>query len=134
MINTASLDTSLVVRVLSKDDEEKSRKVLELLASGGRFILSDFALYETIYVLETVYDKSREEVVDLVSFFLTRYDETIQYNHALTSAVFPFYLAHPKLSFADCCLGVQAELDNAEPLFTFDKKLAQQHPSAKLLA
>ena len=133
MINTSSLDTSLAVRVLTRDDEKKCRKVLELLASGCSFMFSDFALYETVYVLETVYDKPRGEVVDLINFFLTRYDDVIQYNHALTETVFPFFLAHPKLSFGDCCLAATAELEGAEPLFTFDKKLAQQHPSAKLL-
>jgi len=44
MINTSSLDTSLVVRVLSRDDEKKCRKVLELLVSGGSFMFS----YETM--------------------------------------------------------------------------------------
>ena len=133
MTNTASLDTSLIIRVLTRDDFKKCKKVLGLLASGDYFILSDLALYETVYVLEVVYEKPRGEIVDLINFFLTRYDDVVQYNRELTSVVFPFYLAHPKLSFADCCLATMAELDNAEPLFTFDKKLAQQHPSAKLL-
>ena len=134
MINTASIDTSLIVRVLVRDDYDKRQKVLDLLESGPRFILFDFALYETVYVLETVYEKSREEIIDLISFFLARYDDKITYNHDLTSTAFPCYLEHPKLSFADCCLAGMAEIEGAEPLFTLDKKLAQQHPSAKLLA
>ena len=133
MINTASIDTSLVVRVLVRDDYDKRQKVLDLLESGPHFILFDFALYETVYVLEIVYEKKREEIIDLISFFLARYDDKITYNHALTSAAFPYYLEHSKLSFADCCLAAKAEIEGAEPLFTLDRKLAKQHPSAKLL-
>jgi predicted nucleic acid-binding protein len=134
MINTVSLDTSVLVRILTKDKPEDCRKALNFLNQGLEFIVEDIALSETIYVLETIYDKSREEIIDLVNFFLTRYADKIEYNHELTSLVFPFYLTHPKISFNDCYLASCAEIKGAEPLMTFDKKLASQHPSAKLLA
>ena len=131
-MNTASLDTSVIVRVLVCDNEPAYEKSLKLLNQDLTFVISDLAISESIYVLETIYKKSRAEISDLFLFFLGRYDSKIQYNHDLTVAVFPFYLKHPKLSFNDCCLATLAELNNAEPLFTFDKKLAAQHPSAKL--
>ena len=131
-MNTASLDTSIIVRILVRDDLSARRKALKLLGQNLTFVVTDLAISETVYVLETVYRKSRPEVIDLLAFFLSRYDN-IKYNHSLTAAVFPFYLDHPKLSFNDCCLSVLAELNHAEPLFTFDKSLAKQSPSAKLL-
>ena len=58
----------------------------------------------------------------------------MDYNRELVESVFPFYLKHPKLSFNDCMLGALAELNKAEPLYTLDKKLANQHLSAKMIA
>ena len=134
MLNTVSLDTNIIVRLLVSDNLEACKKVLNLLDQKMSFVVSDIAISETIYVLENVYKKSREEIVDLLNFFLTRFSDKVKYNRTLTAAAFPFYLAHPKVSFNDCCLASYAEIDNAEPLMTFDKKLASQHPSAKLLA
>ena len=131
-MNTASLDTSIVVRILVGDNPTLCKKVLKLLSQDLIFIISDLALSETVYVLETVYRKSREEIGDLLQFFLTRYDDTIRYNRDLVASAMPFYIEHPKLSFNDCVLASLAELNHAEPLFTLDKKLANQHPSAKL--
>ena len=60
--------------------------------------------------------------------------DVLEYNYMMVSTALPYYLAHPKLSWADCALSVEAELKHREPLFIFDKKLANQLPQAKLLA
>lgn len=133
MKNTVSLDTSVIVRILADEQSDARKKVLKLLSQDLTFVVSDLALSETVYVLETVYNKSREEIGDLILFFFAKYDEKINYNYDLTSLAFPFYLEHPKLSFNDCCLAALAEISQAEPLMTLDKKLAAQHPSAKLI-
>ena len=57
-----------------------------------------------------------------------------QYNKELFERVFPMYLAYPNLSFNDCCLTGYAALNEAEPLWTFDRDLAKQSGTAKLLA
>ena len=131
-MSTASLDTSIIVRILVGDSPILCKKILKLFDQDLIFIISDLVLSETIYVLETVYCKTREEISDLLLFFLARYDDTVQYNRDLTALAIPFYVKHPKLSFNDCALASLAELNHAEPLFTLDKKLASQHPSAKL--
>lgn len=131
-MSTASLDTSIIVRILVGDNPTLCKKALKLFNQGIIFVISDLALSEAIYVLETVYHKTRAEISDLLLFFLARYDDVIQYNRDMTALAVPFYVEHPKLSFNDCVLASLAELNNAEPLFTLDKKLASQHPSAKL--
>ena len=131
-MSTASIDTSAIVRILVGD--KSALKVLKLFREDMIFVLSDIALSETVYVLEKVYHKSRAEIGDLVLFFFAKFDSKLRYNRNLVELVFPFYMEHPKLSFNDCALGALAEIDEAEPLFTLDKKLARQHPSAKLLS
>lgn len=132
---TNSLDTSLLIRFIMNDVPGTRQKVRDLLSTPSTtHHIFDLALTETVYVLENVYEQTREEIVNELNFFLTRYADVLAYNHALTTEVFPFYLTHPKLSFNDCCLAAYAELEKAEPLFTLDQKLARQHHSAKLLA
>lgn len=133
-MSVASLDASVIVCVLVGDKPAACKKIVKLLGQDElHFAISDIALSETVYVLDTIYHKSREEISDLLLFFLARYSDNIEYSHDLTMAVFPFYLSHPKLSFNDCVLAAMAEINNAEPLFTLDRKLASQHPSAKLV-
>ena len=129
-----SLDTSLIVRFITNDIPAQRNRVKKLLAAPSTtHILFDTALIETVFVLEMVYHFSRTEIVDHLNLFLAHYCDVIEYNRPLTRAVFPFYLEHPKLSFTDCCLATLAELNDAEPLFTLDKKLANQHPAVKLV-
>ena len=131
----SSIDTNIVLRLILNDVPAQRRRVLKLLSQpNATYCLEDLALAEIVYVLETVCQYPRADIVDKLLFFLARYDGVIEYNRPLTRSVFPFYLEHPKLSFSDCCLATMAELSGAEPLFTLDKKLAGQHPSAKLLS
>lgn len=134
-MSISSLDTSLVVRVLTNDNPEKRQQVLALL-SEDRHIFHFFlpALIETVYVLEKVYDFPRDKIIDRLNFFLTHFSDTIIYDRPLTMVAFPLYLEHPQLSFNDCLLSAHAEISHAEPLLTFDQALAKKSPSAKLLA
>ena len=134
-MHTDSLDTNLLVHYVVGDNKSQRLRVARLLdESSTTHYLETYALIEAVYVLETIYEYTREEIVGSLNLFLARYSSVLVYNRPLIKAVFPFYAEHPKLSFSDCCLAAAAELNGAEPLFTFDKKLANQHPSAKLLA
>lgn len=132
---TDSIDTNIVLRYILGDVPEQRQKAASLLSTpGSTHYLSNQAILECIYVMEVALDITRSEVVDLLTFFLTRHSDTLEYDRKLTSIAFPYYLSHPKLSWADCALAAEAEISHREPLFTFDKKLATQLPEAKLLA
>lgn len=127
-----SLDTSVILRVMLKDLPELGLKVQDLLMRQGvAYHVSDLAVTEAVYVMQS--EKiSREKIVEGIKmvFGLPR----IVANFNLFERVFPMYLAHPKLSFNDCCLAVYAELNEAELLWTFDRKLMNQVPMAKAVA
>ncbi|MBQ6375731.1 PIN domain-containing protein [Candidatus Saccharibacteria bacterium] len=133
-METSSLDTNLVVHYLLGDVLGQREAVAMLLRRpGATYYFTNMALSETFYVFEKYYKFPREEVVNFLSFFLTRYDGIIIYDRELTKLAFPSYLAHPKLSWTDCALAAEAEIHHHEPLFTFDKKLASRLPQAKLV-
>lgn len=127
-----SLDTNALLRLITKDLPHQRRLVVELLNSTTRqFAVSDLAFSEAVFALSRHYTFSREDIrARLLSFMGLR---NINCNRVMLVKALDHFVKHPALSFEDCCLAVYAELNEAEPLYTFDKKLANQLPSTKLL-
>ena len=68
------IDTNVLVRLIVNDDERQSRAAERFLLDGGGSgqpcYVSDVALIETVWVLETVYGYGREPVSDALSSLL----------------------------------------------------------------
>jgi len=96
-----------------------------------RLLLND-AVIEMVFALDRYYGFTRLQIAEAVDGFMKL--QKISCNQALFERALPLYVNHPGLSFEDCCLTVYAQLTNAEPLWTFDKKLATQVPNAELIA
>lgn len=127
-----SLDTNILLRLILKDVPAQCQKIIDLFMRHGYiYDVADLAVTEAVYVLQTVYKLSREKIVDGLLGVLQSPD--LKYNHVLFDRVFPMYLENPKLSFNDCCLVAYATLNESEPLWTFDKALAKESGTAKLL-
>ena len=130
--NPESIDTNINLRAILNDVPKQSQKARTLLARPNTiFHISDLTITETVFVLEKCYHLDRSIIAEILSIFLS--NPSISYNMPLFSNVFPFYTEHPQLSFNDCCLATYAALNQAEPLWTFDRKLATQSPTAKEL-
>lgn len=126
-----SLDTNIILRIMLQDIPEQCLHIQDLfMRMGYIYDVSDLAITEAIYVLQKTY--SRSDIVEKVKKFLEL--PRLNVNLQLLSQVLPMYLEHPHLSFNDCCLSVYAALNESEPLWTFDRDLAKQSPTAKLLA
>ena len=132
MLNTSSLDTNILVRLITNDNKRQSALARKLLTSEtDHFVIDDVAIMETVHVLESCYNQSREEIVDNLKAVFSC--GSVVYTFEAVEEVFPLYLSHPKLSFNDIYLSVKSEQKSAEPLWTFDKKLASQLQSPKML-
>ena len=118
-----SLDTNLLLRWLTGDVPEQAMLVDQLLASGS-FRASNLMFAEIAYVLERSWGWSREDVCTNIELVLGH--PAIFSNKLLISRAAALYVGRPSLSFVDCCLAVEAELTEALPLYTFDKKLVNQ--------
>lgn len=134
-MTTDSIDTNILLRYLLGDVPEQRKLAANFLRdSKSSHYLSNQALLESIYVMEIVEEMTRDEIIDSLNLFFTRYNSVLEYDCSLFNLASTSYQQHPKLSWADCALAAEAELKQREPLFTFDKKLANQLPQAKLLA
>ena len=105
--------------------------VTELINSEINISVADVALIETVFVLEKVKKISRVTINKAIMTIITR--SNILCNRELFITILPVYIKHPKLSFVDCYLEVLAKKTMNTPLYTFDKKLANQLSGAQLL-
>lgn len=120
-----SLDANTLLRLILNDIPAQSAAVINLVNQCKEgFLVTDLAVVEVEYALCTHYSFNREQVADTLGAVLQH--PSIHTNRALMERVFDLYLSHPKLSFTDCCLAIQAEINDAKPLWTFDQKLAKQ--------
>jgi predicted nucleic-acid-binding protein len=126
-----SLDANILLRWLLGDIPEQQKSVDRLLSKGACFHVSDLAIIEVAFILEKLLGFDRELISD--NLFQIIDHRQMRSNQGLFSVAVPHYVGHPKLSLVDCCLAAYAELQNAIPLWTFDKKLGAQHSSAKVL-
>jgi predicted nucleic-acid-binding protein len=129
--SSPSLDTNCLLRWVLKDIPEQTAAVQQLMSSGLVFYVANAAITEIAFVLEKVYGLPREAVVSNIQTIIAA--ENINCNHTFFQAILPMYIKHPALSFVDCQLALQAELQSRVPLYTFDKKLAAQLSQAVLL-
>ena len=65
------LDTNLLIRYFTRDDEEKAQKVLKLLKrverGEERVITSPLVLFEIVFTLQSFYGVPREKIKELLS-------------------------------------------------------------------
>jgi predicted nucleic acid-binding protein len=123
-----------VLRFLLGDVPHQYTAVAKLLKGrgSGNLHVADIAFVETAFVMERAYGMVRPDIVRALGGFMAL--PVIQCNSVLFEKVLPEFAAHPALSMEDCCLAAYAELNNAQPLYTFDRKLANQANGAKFLA
>jgi len=128
-----SLDTNVLLRLLLNDVPKQHASALKLFNNqGGSFVIADIAIMEIVFVLTgDVYKFTREQASLAIEGILSI--DKFDCNRKLFERALPLYVSHEALSFEDCCLSVYAVLGGATPLWTFDKKLAHQTASAKLV-
>lgn len=130
--NIESLDTNIIANLVLMADRSRVQKITDFIfSSNKRFYIDDQVITELVFLLEKKEKFTRPQIFEHLepffcnSIFITSAD--------LFHEIFPFYIAHPKLSFNDCYLAAKSAIKQAEPLWTLDHKLALQSPSAKEL-
>lgn len=125
-MKSASLDTNGLLRLIVGDVPDQTRAVRRLVTTFDSLGVADIAVMEVVYVLEKYYKLGRADNARALELLIG--NPALNINRTLLTRALPLYLAHTKLSFADCCLAVYAELHAAQPLWTFDVDLAKALP------
>jgi len=127
-----SVDTNVLLRAAIDVGDGQTLAARALLASPDRtFVIHLLVFAEFVYAVTSHYGMTRDQAATLVRWLVNI--ESVDCPRDLIQASIDHYQTHPKLSFEDCLLAEQARIENASPLWTFDTKLANQHPAAQLL-
>ena len=124
-----ALDTNVLVRMLIEDDRRQARIIEETIAWAEKnsvpvLILSE-VLVETVWVLESVYQCSREEILKFLQTLIVTPTFVFVDPQVIRRAIHEYKKGG---DFADLLIVNQAKEHQAKKIFSFDKKLQKKFP------
>lgn len=123
---TLALDTNVLIRLLTRDDEQQFAAAINLLSraieAGSSVIIFHSVLLETEWVLRSRYKLKPLEIQQAFTAMLETQGLTIQ-QPAVVEEALRLWIDWPKSDFADC-LHVATALQNSILLATFDQAAA----------
>ena len=117
-----AIDANVLVRLLVRDDARQV-KLAEVFVDGNAWI-SQLVLAETMWVLESVYDRTPGQLAAALEILLEHKTLTLQEPDTVAAALQNFK-RKPALGFSDCLVLEIARKAGHTPLGTFDKGLAK---------
>ena len=120
------LDTNLVVRYLAQDDRAQSAlatATIEALTRDTPGFISLIVLAETIWVMESLYETSRETVAGIVEAFLETDSLVVESAANVRRALTTFRAG--SADFADGLIAQIASGAGCSETLTFDKRAAR---------
>lgn len=130
-----AIDTNILIRFLVKDHPAQSKKVFELFNEHeikmAPLFISNFVLLETIWVLESVYNATKSEIIQSIqAIFRISF---LKFENPDAISQFLSISETTKLELSDCLIGTVNESCNCDGTLTFDKKAAKEAGLFKLL-
>ena len=122
-----ALDTNVLVRFLVKDDEHQSKIVYKVFKQAEAdkifFWVSLLVVLETIWVLDSVYEITRKEILDSVNEILLM--PILKFEGQPTIRRFIFLARENKIDLSDVLIACTAKISGCERVLTFDKKASK---------
>jgi predicted nucleic-acid-binding protein len=131
-LNTCALDTNILLRWLLGDVLEQQKVVEELLESKKKVYVHMLVVAEMVWVMHKLYLMDRTQVCEGLKVLISHPKFII--NRELLTTIVQVYPNKPKLSFVDLVLSLEIQSLNYSPLYTFDKKLANQVEGVELIS
>lgn len=124
-----SIDTNIALRLLLRDVPHQLDKIINLIdgSKPGSLMVADAVFFECAWILSGKMYGFDRELTGKLLLQLTNIPQ-INCNRTMLKRAVPIYVTCPSISFIDACLTIYAELNDATPLLTFDKKLAEALP------
>jgi predicted nucleic-acid-binding protein len=124
-----AFDTNAIIRMLVEDDQNQAKLIKDLISkvetNSGQILILTEVLIETVWVLESCYECTREEI----SSFLETLARTPVFA-ATEPSVLRAAVSHYKRGgdFADLVIVFQAKHFQAKKLISFDRRLQKKFP------
>lgn len=119
------LDTNILVRYLTQDDENQFRRVLNLLSTkGSQFYLSDLVLVETFWALKSIYAWTPNEIADVLGNLTSVHNLIFENEARLLASLRAVRLG---ADLADELIVRAASSKGVKKIATFDKGMIRRH-------
>jgi len=116
-----AIDTNVLVRLITRDDERQVEAAEAFVAKGAW--VSHLVLAETSWVLDSVYDRTPEQIAKAIAMLLDHKELTIQDRDVVEAALGKFR-KNKRVSFSDVLILEIARKHGHLPLASFDRELA----------
>lgn len=117
-----AVDTNVLIRLITRDDNKQVESAEEFVSKGAW--VSHLVLAETSWVLDSVYDCTREDIAKAVEMLLNHEHLTLQDQDVVAAALEKFR-QHKGVTFSDVLVLEIARKSGHIPLGTFDRNLAK---------
>jgi len=119
------LDTNILVRYLTQDDPNQSRKatneIAKGLSAGDMFFIADIVMCELVWVLETAYGYARQEIVQVLERILRTKQFQFENKDLLWQSLADY--RNKKGNFEDHLIGRAGHKAGCRETLTFDAGL-----------
>lgn len=129
-----AVDTNVLVRFLVQDDEKQAQIATKLLADAEAdkqpLLVSNVVVLEMMWVLKSVYEVPRDEILDSLSELLSMV--ALEFQDSLSVRDFVSSAQHNTYDLADLLICHVARGKGCDTTLTFDKKAAKAPHFTKL--
>ncbi|MFA5807350.1 MAG: PIN domain-containing protein [bacterium] len=123
-MDKAFVDTSVILRILVREDEGKVAAVERLLLSarrsGKRLHVLPVAILEVVWVLEKVYKLDRRSIRELADAILNTGELIVENGDVFRKALAVY--EEKNVKFADAVMGVWGIARGLKTVYTYDEK------------
>lgn len=111
------IDTNLIIRFLTSDDEYKASSVEKLLKSGGNNVLLDVVVAEIVWVLASYYKLDKELIIEKVRGLI--HIRSVYCSRKLLSKALLIWEAN-NISFIDAYIAAKAQINDLV-IYSYDR-------------
>jgi predicted nucleic-acid-binding protein len=123
-MDKAFVDTSVILRILVREDEGKvaavERLFLSARRSGKRLHVLPVAILEVVWVLEKVYKLDRRSIRELADAILNTGELIVENGEVFRKALAVY--EEKNVKFADAVMGVWGLARGLKTVYTYDEK------------
>ena len=123
------IDTNILIRFLTGDDELQSKRVYNIFKKAEsekkEFFVPLLVILELIWVLESVYEIARTEILDSISELILM--PILKFEHQSALQQFTHSAQDNRYDLSDILIANSAKAQGCETVITFDKKASQSN-------